>query len=288
MNTQVEVAGAEVDLEPWFRKVESVLTRFDPESPLCQLNTAAGSWVLVPPLLYRAVAAALRAARETGGAYDPTVLTALEAAGYSRSFELGPQSMGQARPAGHWSAVALEPRVGAIRLPAGARLDLGGIGKGLAVDGAAWRAAQSARRLGRHPSYLINAGGDLAVQTAGGEPPVQVDIDDPFQPDHTLASLHLRRGAVATSSALGRCWGEGLHHIIDPRTGRPADSGVVAATVVAGRVSRAETLAKACIVLGAERGMRLLKSKGCLGLLVADDGSVLLSPGMEDYLHEPV
>jgi len=100
MNTLVEITGAEVDLEPWFRRVEAVLTRFDPTSPLSQLNRAGGSWVLVPPLLYRAVAAALEAARETGGAYDPTVLEALEAAGYSRSFELGPQAQGLARPAG--------------------------------------------------------------------------------------------------------------------------------------------------------------------------------------------
>ncbi|MGE5591084.1 MAG: FAD:protein FMN transferase [Bacillota bacterium] len=287
MNTEVEVAGAEFDLEPWFRRVEAVLTRFDPASPLCQLNAAAGSWVLVPPLLYRAVAAALQAARETGGAYDPTVLAALEAAGYSRSFELGPQSAGQASPAGRWSAISLEPRVGVIRLPAGVRLDLGGIGKGLAVDGAAWRARREAKRQGRPPSYVVNAGGDLAVQASGGEPPVQVHIDDPLHPGRNLASLRLRRGAVATSSTLGRRWGEGLHHIIDPRTGRPADSGVAAATVVAGMASRAETLAKACIVLGAERGMELLKSKGCLGILVTDDGSVLLSPGMEDCLHEP-
>jgi len=288
MNTLVEITGAEVDLEPWFRRVEAVLTRFDPTSPLSQLNRAGGSWVLVPPLLYRAVAAALEAARETGGAYDPTVLEALEAAGYSRSFELGPQAQGLARPAGRWFAITLEPRLGAIQLPPGVRLDLGGIGKGLAVDGAAWRATREAKRQGRRPSYVINAGGDLAVQTAAGEPPVHVDIDDPFHPDRNLASLRLRRGAVATSSPLGRRWGEGLHHIIDPRTGRPADSGIIAATVVAGRVSQAETLAKACIVMGDERGMRLLKSKGCQGLLVTGDGSVLFTPGLEDYLHAAV
>lgn len=288
MNTLVEITGAEMNLEPWFHRVESVLTRFDPESPLSQLNRGAGSWVLVPPLLYRAVAAALEAARDTGGIYDPTVLDALEAAGYSRSFELGPEPRRLARPAGHWAGITLEPRLRAIHLPRGVGLDLGGIGKGLAVDGATHRAAREALRRGRHPSYIINAGGDLAVDTAPGEPPVQVDIDDPYHPGRNLASLALARGAVATSSTLGRRWGEGLHHIIDPRTGRPSESGIVAATVVAGRASRAETLAKACIVMGAERGMAILKSKGCQGLLVAENGSVLLTPGMEDYLHAPI
>lgn len=279
MNTLVEVTGADLDLRPWFQRVEATLTRFDPESPLSQLNREAGLWVIVPPLLYQAVQAALDAARETAGAFDPTILDALIAAGYGRSFEQGPTPRGEAGPAGRWTEVSMDPALGAVRLPVGVHLDLGGIGKGLAVDGAA-------QRLKGSNSFIINAGGDLVVRTALGDAPVRVDVADPERPEGNLASFTLRTGAVATSSTRGRRWGENLHHIIDPCTGRPSDSDVMSATVVAARASWAEVLAKSCIVLGAERGMALLKAKRCHGLLVTRAGSLLATPGMEGYLYD--
>lgn len=279
MNTDVEVAGADRDLQPWFQRVEAVLSRFDAESALSQLNGQQEQWVVVPPLLYRTVRAALEAARITDGAFDPTVLDALEAAGYGRSFELGPSPAHEpgTQLAGAWREIRLDPKLGAVWLP-GVRIDLGGIGKGLAVDGA-MAGLQKARRV------LINAGGDLAVRTAPGDPPMLVDVADPFDPDRNLTTFALAHGSAATSSTLGRRWGRGLHHIIDPRTGRPADSGVVAATVVAAATARAEVLAKACIVLGAKAGLRLLGEEGCHGLLVTEQREVLVTPGMEVCLN---
>lgn len=278
MNTAVRVVADDADLEPWFRQVEQTLTRFDPESPLSQLNRMPGRWVVAPPLLYRAVAAAIRAASDTGGPFDPTVLDALEAAGYSRSFEAGQTPPGAPIPAGRWAEIRLAPEMKAIWLPHGVRLDLGGIGKGLAVDGALYR-------LRRLPRALVDAGGDIALRTAPGDPPALVAVADPFRPDRTLATFGLCHGAAATSSTLGRRWGAGLHHIIDPATGRPADSGIVAATVFAGKAVRAEVLAKACIVLGPQRGMALLKRAGAHGLLVLADGQTILTPGMEEYRY---
>lgn len=277
MNTDVTVDGA-TGLEPWFRQVEATLSRFDPDSPLSQLNRSPGRWVVVPDLLFRAIGEALRSAELTGGAFDPTVLGALEAAGYARSFEQGPLAVGRPVPAGRWREVELARGVRAVRLPPGVRLDLGGIGKGLAVDGAM-------AMLEHLPGAIVNAGGDLAVRSAPGESPVEVEVADPADAERTLLTFGLYNGAVATSSTLGRCWGPGLHHIIDPTTGRPARSGVVAVTVVADRAARAEVLAKACIVLGRDRGLALLAAQGCPGLLVAGDGAILSTPEMEEYLH---
>jgi len=76
MNTDVLVVGGGVEIERWFREVEATLSRFDPESSLSQLNRHPGRWVLVPPLLHRAVQMALGAARATEGAFDPTILDA--------------------------------------------------------------------------------------------------------------------------------------------------------------------------------------------------------------------
>lgn len=281
MNTDVLVVGGGGEIEHWFRQVEATLSRFDPESSLSQLNKHPGQWVVVPPLLHRAVQMAIGAAKATGGAFNPTILDALEAAGYSRSFELGPTPPAKdspVLPTNRWREIRVSPVATAVWLPPGTRLDLGGIGKGLAVEGAM-------RRLRRAPRALVNAGGDLAIRTAPGDEPVPVDIEDPFHPEQTLATAYLYSGAAATSSTLGRRWGKGLHHIIDPRTGRPAASGLVAATVFADTAVRADVLAKACIILGVHDAFTLLASQGCSALLVTDTGKVILSPGMEEYLH---
>jgi thiamine biosynthesis lipoprotein len=277
MNTDVAVTGDGPGVRAWFEEVEATLSRFRPESPLSQLNRAAGRWVMVPPLLFQAVQLAIAAAKETYGAFDPTVLPAMEAAGYSRSFDLGPTAPGPAVPAGRWAQVELAPGANAIRLPADVRLDLGGLGKGLAVDGALERMSS--------PRAVVNAGGDIALRIGPGDGPVLVDVADPYQTDRTLVTFGLVGGAAATSSTLGRRWGEGLHHIIDPVTGRPAASGVVAATVVAKSAVRAEVLAKSCIVLGPRRSIRLLQELDCHGLLVAEGGKILTTPGMERFFY---
>jgi len=279
MNTDVEVTGAPEDPAPWFERLERLWSRFDAESALSQLNRWAGRWVLVPPLLHLAVRRALEAARLTGGAFDPTILPALVAAGYGRSFELGPTDPGPPVPAGRWREVRLGP--GAVFLPGGVALDLGGIGKGLAVD----LVLRWLQRGGPASSLMVNAGGDLALWVREGDPPWGVEVADPFAPARTLATASLRRGAVATSSTLGRRWGADGHHIIDPETGRPADSGLVAATVFAPAAALADVLAKACLVLGAERALGLLASRRCHGLLVTADRDLILTPGLEEFIY---
>ncbi|HYF96086.1 MAG TPA: FAD:protein FMN transferase [Symbiobacteriaceae bacterium] len=268
------------DLRPWFAEVQAVLSRFDQESPLSQLNQKPERWVVVPELLFRAVGAALQAAAATDGAFDPTVLDAVEAAGYTRSFELGPGPV-TARPqggTGRWREVRLDRHMQAIWLPRGVRLDLGGIGKGLAVDGGLAR-LRGARRA------LVNAGGDLALRTAPGEPPYLIDVEDPTEPERTQATFGLRRGAAATSSVTGRRWGDGLHHIIDPATGRPTRSGLIQATVFGPGAAFAEVLAKAAIVLGEARGLELIRRHRAHALLVRADGTVIMTEGLEEYRH---
>lgn len=270
------------EIEGWFRAAEAELSRFEPESSLSQLNRQPERWVVVPPLLFQAIRRALQAARSTGGTFDPTVLPSLVAAGYGRSFELGPTAVSPAPgAAGRWREIKTEPRLQAVWLPRGVTLDLGGIGKGLAADG-------TLERLWAMPGLrwaLVNAGGDLALQTAPGVAPIEVQVADPLRPARDLAVLRLCRGAVATSSTCGRRWGEGLHHLIDPSTGRPAAGEVVQATVVAAGAARAEVLAKAALIRGKEQGLRFLMQKGNHGLLVGADGAVVTTPGMEGYLY---
>jgi thiamine biosynthesis lipoprotein len=277
LNTTIEVAGTELDLAPWFETVEAMLSRFRPTSALQQLNARPERWVVVPPLLYEAINLAREAASLTEGAFDPTVLDALEATGYHQSFELGLAPASSPVPAGRWREIRMAPEVSAVWLPAGVRIDLGGIGKGLAVDHAMHLAAGV-------PRLLINAGGDLRVRTAPGDPPCLVDIEDPRDAAHVIATLAIQRGAVATSATTGRAWGEGLHHLIDPRTGRPSDSGLISATVISRLAWEADVLAKAVVILGPERGLALLKNNQTPGLLVMADGGIIKTPDLEGYL----
>jgi thiamine biosynthesis lipoprotein len=228
-------------------------SRFRPDSELSWLNAAGGGLFLLGDGLAEAVGVALAAPRWTGGLTDPTVGDALVSLGYDRDFAAigeDDEPSGAAAPAPGWPLVRLDGPL--LRLPPGIRLDLGATAKGLGADRAV-RAAMSAT--GRRGSVLVSLGGDIAV--AGIPPedgwPVTVaeepDAGPPGQP-----TARLPAGAVATSSVTVRRWrrgGAALHHIVDPRTGRPADGPWRAATVVAATCADANAASTAAIVAGA-------------------------------------
>ena len=136
------------------------------------------------------------------------------AAGYDRDFD---EVLAGARgalhppePCGRWNEV--EVRQGAVRLPPGVGLDLGGIAKGWTVDLAAAGAVDAGLAWA-----LVAAGGDLAI--AGDAPSLEIPIEDPETLERPMATLRLDRGALATSSVAKRAWGPDLHHVIDPADG---------------------------------------------------------------------
>lgn len=308
MNTEVRVAicaegqGAARLLEraaDEFADYERTLSRFNPVSELSVLNRAGAHWVFVSPLLFRSLAAARGAYDQTDGLYNPAILPALEAAGYDRSFEQLAQPVAKAfttaerkvEGSGAAALPGLDPampfelasQAQAVCLASHARLDLGGIGKGLAVDAAA-------AHLAGQPGFLIDAGGDLRV---GGLSPDAglwgVAVQDPFDLNRDLAVLALTDGAVATSSAGRRRWlrdGAVHHHLIDPRTGRSTASDVVAATVIAPDCATAEVWAKAMVIAGSEHGFSLLAQQRLPGLIVGTDHRVVVSDAMRPLLVE--
>jgi thiamine biosynthesis lipoprotein len=280
-----DAAGAEAEarVRTVFAVFEATLSRFRADSDLARANAEAdGAWHARDPVLVRALALALGWARRLHGLFDPTVLPALLAAGYDQSFDRLPsdrptgERSGSPPTAGRWREVGVDVRRGRVRLPPGVAVDLGGIGKGLAVD----TAVAVAR--GCAPTGLVNAGGDLA---AWGRPGVRgwtVRVADPWDPEGWLAEVELRgrRRAVATSSTLRRRWrvgGEVRHHLIDPRTGRPAEGPVVQATVWAESATAADVLAKALLLAGPEGADRLLVfgGLGAGALLALAGGSVV-------------
>lgn len=278
-----------------FQKAEKYLTRFDPTSELRQLNRSAGRPRQVSSLLFDVVEAALWAASATQGVFDPTLLKAMQAIGYDRSFEqIRQENLAVAGTDGHtplcppacprqYQAIGLDRARREICLPSEVQLDLGGIGKGWTVDRAAeWLAGQG--------PFMINAGGDLY---AYGAPPDQpgwpIGIVDPWQPDRDITHLQVCQRAVATSTTSRRQWrrdGRLMHHLIDPRTGQPAETDAVSVTVVAHRVAIAEVYAKAALILGVEAGRTLLDSAPEVeGLLIRADGRLILTHGFAGYLR---
>ena len=169
-----------------------------------------------------------------------------------------------------------------VRRPPGLHFDLGGVGKG-------WIADRALTLLEPWRSAVVDADGDLAVLSAPGKR-WEVGIDDPRQPNSQLAVLRLEaradgaptRWGVATSGTSIHRWsvgGTATHHLIDPRTGLPAITDVVQATVVAGSALRAEALAKAAVIAGAVEGFALLERAHVLGaVLLTASGKVLALP----------
>lgn len=234
---------------------EATFSRFRQTSELSQLNAHSGERVQVSPRLLHGVRAALQARAATCGLFDPTVLPALLAAGYDRSFEHLADlprdiDVPQPRLAPLRNAqIELSPALRTVRLPAGVMLDLGGIAKGLYAD-------TLAGHLAGWPGGVVSAGGDLRLW---GVPPSgdawQVGIEDPSDPARDIALLSVEAGAVATSGDNRRHWqvgGQRQHHLIDPRTGLPAFSGVRSVTVLAPTAEAAEVVATALFVGGAD------------------------------------
>jgi len=254
-------------VEREFAEQEQRFSRFRDDSELSAVNRADTEPVQVTRPFAELVTCALRAAADTEGLFDPTVLPAMIAAGYDRSFEdvivTAREVLRPAAPTGRWREVELEDDL--LRLPAGVSLDLGGIAKGWTVDRAASRVAHLL------PWGIVDAGGDLCV--FGDIPPegVEIGVEHPSDPHAEVLRLALTDGALATSSTARRSWGPNLHHLIDPRTGRPALTDVVQATVWAPTCVEAEVAAKVALLGGPGALDRVAST------LVLRDGTVISS-----------
>lgn len=289
----------------WFAGWERQLSRFREDSELNRLNRAAGRPVPIGAVLWDVLQAAVEAAQRSGGLVVPTLLDALDAAGYDRSFDRLPPDgdtgtrIGNHDPASRstsgdrqspvagaapvdWRAIELDERARSVRLPPGVRLDLGGIAKG-------WAADRAARRLGTHGPVLVDAGGDIAVSGPRADGSAwPIGVADPAAPDRQVELLLLGAGGVATSGRDYRRWRQGKvwqHHILDPRTGRPAETDVLSATVIAPTTRVAEAAAKAALILGGRAGVAWLEAQPLLaGLLVLENRRVLRTRRLQNYL----
>ena len=236
------------DGEAWIHEMHDRLTRFTTTSELSRFNASAGRWTEVTPILEGLLRESLRAYEISGGLVNIAVLPALLAAGYTRTFSEGPTAVTISAPPPTLPDV-LAVREGAARLRQGAAIDLGGIAKG-------WLADRLAVDLGANA--LVNLCGDLFARGGGEEGegwPVGMG-------DQTVI---LRDMGAATSGTRKRSWGDGLHHLIDPRTGLPSATDIAEVSVLATTGADAEIFAKAALLLGSSAGTDFLRQHGALG-----------------------
>ena len=259
MGCTVVVAGAtrlELDaVRRLFEDREATFSRFRAGSELSRVNARSGRVVSISPLFARMLERALGAAVQTDGLVDPTLGRALEAAGYDRDFaQLAPAaSPAAAGPRGAPGSVRLAD--GLLWVPEGVQLDLNGVVKAGAVDDALSLMGGEG---------FISAGGDLATRGA-------VDVALPGG-----GAVRLTAGALATSGSVRRRWlraGVVQHHLIDPRTGAPAESAWEQVTVSGASCVDADIAAKASFLLS-EKGPGWLDGLGIPGRFVAADQTV--------------
>lgn len=260
--------------------VDHACSRFRPDSDLSRVCARPGSVVPVGGILVAALEAALEAASATDGLVTPTVAGALEASGYSRTFALigsgDPAALPQPVPvpAPDWRLVELDTSAWTVRVPSGTALDLGSTAKAWASD---TLAGALASELGC--GVLVSLGGDVAVAGPGPDRGWTVEVVDGAAAANPVVLLE--QGALATSSTVLRRWtygGRTAHHIIDPRTGEPADDVWRTVTVAAARCVDANTASTAAVVHGLD-APAWLEEVGLASRLVDRDGRVVTVAG---------
>jgi FAD:protein FMN transferase len=266
--------------------VDAAYSRFREDSELTHVNANAGRTIQISPLLATAIDAALRAARLTDGAVDPTIGRAIRVAGYDDDFsrisgvqptrpgERGREIPLRAWRVPGWQAIRLDRASRTAWLPQGVELDLGSTGKALAADLAATAAMTAVGQGG----VLVSLGGDIG--TAGESPSggwrILVAEDSRVKPSGDGDVICVPAGGVATSSTTVRRWSRGgviLHHIIDPQTSLPTAGPFRTVTVVAGTCLDANIASTAAIVRG-EAAIDWLTSCRLPARLVENDGTI--------------
>ena len=263
-------------------QLEARWSRFRDTSEISGLNRAGGRPRTVSHDTVRLLDRCVRAWRRTAGAFDPTVHDAMVEHGYDRDFaDMSAEAKGPlvARPAPGLHGLVIDVERRLVALPASVRIDPGGIGKGLAADFVC-----SELRARGSVGVCVNLGGDLRV--AGHAPEADhwsITIHDPFDDARELMRIGITEGAVATSSRVRRTWrrdGQHVHHVIDPRTGSPAEIHTAAVTAIARSAWWAEVSATSSLL-----ALDPLSAADSASVVAVDeDGSVRATQDLKEVL----
>jgi len=270
----------------YLRSLEDLWSRFLPTSEVSQLNSSPGIPVKVSPETLKLVRLLIEGFRLTNGLFDPTTLPLTLANGYvsshvdvSRTTVL-PES---ATWPGDIESIVINEADQTVTLPVGTTLDPGGLGKGLAADLAVELAMSRGAR-----GALVSANGD--VRASGISPDGRswrIGIEHPLEKHLEIAQVHISDGAVVTSSRMTNRWttdAGDTHHIIDPKTGKSAQTEVLSATVVSAEAALGEVLAKLAFLLPIEDAVAMVVANGAQVCVVDVNMMMHTSDGWNEYL----
>lgn len=272
---------------------EQRFSRFLPASEVTELNRSAGEWLQVSDEVMEMLQLSKHYYYETHGLFDPSILPDLKQAGYDRSMDeirandsnVISQTLSRTLQL-NFEHVIVDPPQRRVFLPRGMEIDLGGIAKG-------WIVRKSAELLHTFSSVCgVSAGGDILFI---GRPKDGMDwdvfLEDPRDPAQMLAQLHIPEGAVTTSSVMKRSWrqdGKPRHHLIDPRTGKPAETDWLSVTVINPEVIAADVFAKTLLIGGAKTARALTEKYPDLTFIAVDPrGNLVGSRNFKEYIYEP-
>ncbi|HET6738699.1 MAG TPA: FAD:protein FMN transferase [Kribbella sp.] len=260
------------ELKALMDRVDKAASRFRSDSELSIVNHRAGALVPVSRLLVELVDVSLVAAQVSGGAVDPTVGPAVIAAGYDADIETVrrrfPEPLADSGLVVGWREVRLNRKLALLGVPEGSALDLGASAK-------AWTADRAANVLSRRYgcAVLVEIGGDLRAAGVPTKPWVITVAERAGDPGVLVTLSH---GGLTTSTRTVRRWQTPTgyaHHVIDPRTGSPADGKYRTASVWAPTAVRANTFSTALVATG-DAALGRLKLAGHPARLIDADGDV--------------
>ena len=256
----------------WFDRVEQDCSRFAATSELRRLCATVEVPTRVSPLLFSAVHFAVAVAKETSGAFDPTIGGRMERLGFDRHHRTGASSPSSGGDAS-WRDIELDDATRTVTLGRPLTLDLGAVAKGLAID-------LAARELAPLENFSIDAGGDLFLGGTNDGRPWAVGIRHPRGGEAPIDSVRVTNLAVCTSGDYERRSAAGDHHLIDPRT-TTATRGVASVTAVGESAMVADALGTAAFVLGPKAGVDLLERHEIDGLIITESLDRVATSGWE-------
>lgn len=262
------------------RRVDQAMSTYKPTSELSIVNArAAQEPIKISQELFDLLSTSLEYSRITDGAFDVTYASVGYMYDFRKHVRPDEKQIAAALPGINYRHVELDRKNRTVHFARpGVRVDLGGIGKGHAVDRGV--AVLQARGIDH---ALVTAGGDSRIIGDRFGKPWVVGIRHPDRKDEVIARIPLEDAALSTSGDYERYFDENgvrYHHIIDPKTGHSA-SKVRSATIIGPTATRTDGLSKTAFVLGPEQAIEIYnRLEDIDAVLVTPEGKVLYTKGL--------
>ncbi|MCL5022401.1 MAG: FAD:protein FMN transferase [Nitrospirae bacterium] len=269
-------------------RLDLLLNFFSDKSELAMINRSAGAPpVRVSPETLEVIGKALCASEKTGGAFDATIGAESSLWDFFQKKKPDDETIRQRRGLVNYRWITLAKGESAAGLEKkGMLMDLGAIAKGYAAD----KAVEELKKNGVRAGLVAVAGDIRAFGLKPDGKPWKVGIRNPRQQgkdDEILATIALKDMAISTSGDYERYFlldGKRYHHILDPKTGYPAE-GCRSVTVMAPDAASTDSFSTAAFVLGPQKGIEVLERMGFEGIIVDNSGKVRLTPGLKDRIE---